>query len=83
MNKEMNIHILRRLSDAVGRKRPQKWRTSSWFLLHDNAPAHVSVLVQDFLANNNVTTPEHHPYSPDLAPGGFYLFPRLKETALL
>ena len=49
MNKETYIDILRRLSEAVRRKRPQKWRTSSWFLLQDNAPAHGSVLVRDFL----------------------------------
>ena len=59
MNKEMYIDILRRLRDAVRRKRPEKWRTSSWFLLHDNAPAHRSVLVKDFLAKNSVTTSQH------------------------
>jgi len=45
-----------RLRDAVRRKRPQKWRSNSWFLLHDNAPAHGSVLVKDFLSKINVTT---------------------------
>ena len=59
MNKEMYIDILRRLRDAVRRKRPEKWRTDSWFLLHDNAPAHRSVLVKDFLAKNSVTTSQH------------------------
>jgi len=44
----MYIDILGRLSDAVGRKRHAKWRTDSWFPLHDNAPAHRSVLVKDF-----------------------------------
>jgi hypothetical protein len=29
------------------------------FLLHDNAPAHWSVLFKDFLAQTNVTTLEH------------------------
>jgi hypothetical protein len=51
--------ILRRLRDAVRRKRPGKWRTNSWFLLHDNAPAHRPVSVKDFLAKNDVTTLEH------------------------
>jgi transposase len=78
--KEMCIEILRRLRDGVRRKRPQKWRTNSWFLLHENAPAHRSVLVKDFLANNNVTTTEHPPYSPDLPSHDFYLFPRLKSA---
>jgi len=50
VNKEMYIAFLRRLRDAVRRKRPEKWRTKSWFLLHDNAPAHRSVSVNYFLA---------------------------------
>jgi len=46
-----------------------------WFLLHDNAPAHRSVLVKDFLAKNNVTTLQHPPHSPDLAPTDFTFRP--------
>jgi hypothetical protein len=38
----------------VRRKCLAKWRTNSWFLLHDNAAAHQSVLVKGFLAGNNV-----------------------------
>jgi hypothetical protein len=56
----------------VRRKRTEKWRTNSWFLLHDNAPGHRSVLVKDFLGKNNVTLKHPH-YSPDLAAAEFYL----------
>jgi hypothetical protein len=56
VNKEMQTDILRRFSDAVRRERPEKWRINSLFRLHDNAPAHRSVLLKDFLANNDVTT---------------------------
>jgi len=55
----MYIDILHRLRGAVRRKRPGKWRTNSRFLFHDNASAHRSVLVKDFLAKNNVTTLPH------------------------
>jgi hypothetical protein len=79
MNKEMYMDFLRRPRDAVGRKRPEKWRTNSRFLLQHNAPAHRSVLVRDFLAKSNVTTPEHPPYPRDLASADFYLFPLLKS----
>jgi hypothetical protein len=72
------IDILRRLTDAVRRKRLQKWRTNSPFLLRDNAAAHRSILVKDFLAKNNVTTLEHPLFIPDLVPADFYLFPPLK-----
>jgi len=50
---------------------------SSWFILHNNAPAHQSVLGSDFLTENNVTTMGHPPNSPDLAPSDFYLFAQL------
>ena len=79
MNKEMHMDIFRRLRDAVRRKRPEKCRTNSLFLLHDNAPAHRSVLVRDFLEKNNVTTLEHPPYARDLDSADFYLFSRLKS----
>jgi hypothetical protein len=50
-----------------------KRRTTIWLLLRDIAPTHRSVLVKDFLTNNNMTTLEHPPYSPDR-------FPRLKSA---
>jgi hypothetical protein len=51
VNKEMYIDIFRRLRDAIRRKRPEKWR-------HDNAPAHRSVMVKDFLVKYNVAALE-------------------------
>jgi transposase len=50
------------------------------FPLHDNAPAHQSVLVKGFLAKNNVTTLNHSPYSPDLTQADYYRFPPLKSA---
>jgi len=76
----MFINIFRRLRDAVRRKRPEKLKSCSWFLLHDNVPAHRLVLVKDFLAKDNVTTLEHPPYSSDLDPAEFYMFTRLEST---
>ena len=49
-------------------------------LIHDNAPAHQSVFVKDFLANGSVKTSEHSQNSPDLVPAHFYLFPTLKSA---
>jgi hypothetical protein len=71
---------IRHLGDVVGKKLPGKSRTSSWFLLHDNAPAHRSVLVTDFLAKKNVTL-KQPPHSPDLDPTHFHLLPRLKSPS--
>jgi hypothetical protein len=37
-------------------------------------------LVNDFLANNNVTILEHSPYPPNLVPANFSLFPQPKSA---
>ena len=49
-------------------------------LIHDNAPAHKCVLVQDFLKEEKVVLLSHLPYLPDLSPCDFFLFPLLKKT---
>jgi hypothetical protein len=61
------------------KKTPQKMENNNWFLLHDNAPAHRSVVVKDLQTKNNVTTLEHPPYSPDLPAADLYLSPQLKS----
>jgi hypothetical protein len=43
----------------------------------DNAPAHKSVLAMGKLRDLHYELLEHPPYSPDLAPSDFYLFPKL------
>ena len=48
-------------------------------LLHDNAPAHKSATVQEYLKESGLHVLDHSPYSPDLSPCDFWLFPRLKE----
>jgi transposase len=80
VNKEKCFGNLRRLINAVRKKNLEKQGTNAWFLLHDNAPAHQSILVKDFLAKNNVTTLKHPPHSPDLVPAEFYLFLRLRPA---
>jgi transposase len=48
-------------------------------LLHiDNAPAHIDLSVQRFLAAKNMAVVSHPTYSPDLAPYDL-LFPRMKS----
>jgi len=49
-------------------------------LHHDNAPAHASLLIRSYLAKHQTSIVLHSPYSPDLAPADFFLFPRLKTT---
>ena len=48
-------------------------------LLHNNAPAHKSATVQEYLKESALDVLDHPPNSPDLSPCDFWLFPRLKE----
>ena len=45
--------------------------------LQDNASSHKCEVVKSFLASEKVLN--HPPYSPDLSPCDFFLFPRLKK----
>ncbi|KAG5316739.1 SETMR methyltransferase, partial [Acromyrmex insinuator] len=45
---------------------------------NDNAPAHASNLVLQYLSKHSVVQLRQPPYSPDVAPCDFWLFPRLK-----
>ena len=58
-------------------KRPKK--AAAVFFHHDNGPPHRAVRVHQFLDDNFKVVP-HAPYSPDLAPSNFWLFPTLKDT---
>ena len=71
---------MRRLREAIRKKLPELWKNNSWLLHHDNAPAHSSLLVRNFLAKNNTVIMPQPPYSPDLATCDFFLFPRLKRS---
>jgi transposase len=49
-------------------------------LHHNNVLAHASLLIRSYLAKHQISVVPHSPYSPDLAPAGFFLFPKLKTT---
>ena len=80
VNKQLYQEILARLRDAVRRKRPELWVNQTWMLHHDNAPAHASLLIRSYLAKHQTSVVPHPPYSPDLTPADFFLFPKLKTT---
>ena len=60
-------------------KRRSLWEAHAWALHHDNAPAFTALSIRQFLAERNIETLEHSPYSPDLAPCDFFLFPEIKS----
>ncbi|UYV72414.1 hypothetical protein LAZ67_9003006 [Cordylochernes scorpioides] len=79
VNKEYYLQVMCNLSEAIRQKHPDLWKNKNWLLHHDNAPAHTLLLVRDFLAKNNTLMMPQPPYSPDLAPCDFFLFPKLKR----
>ena len=58
-------------------KRPYM-AAGDWWFHWDNAPVHTAATVKNWLAARGVQMLEHPPYSPDLAPADFFLFPKLK-----
>ncbi|UYV74744.1 hypothetical protein LAZ67_12000768 [Cordylochernes scorpioides] len=79
VNKEYHLQVISNLREAIRQKRRDLWKNKNWLLHHDNAPAHTSLLVRDFLAKNNTLMMPQLPYSPDLAPCDFFSFPKLKR----
>ena len=61
------------------RKRPALFKLGQWHFHKNNAPVHNSILVTDYLTKTGIKTVPQPPYSPDLAPCDFWLFPKLKE----
>jgi len=80
VNKEFHQNVLKHLREAVRRKRPEAWTNNTWMLHHDNAPAHTSLLIREFLTKHETTVVLQPPYSPDLAPADFFLFLKLKSS---
>jgi histone-lysine N-methyltransferase SETMAR len=70
--------VMDRLLKRNQRVRPAAFCSRDFFLLHDNAPAHKAASVCQFLTPKNVTAIYHPPYSPDLSPPDYFLFPKLK-----
>jgi hypothetical protein len=47
---------------------------------HDNAPAHTSFLIREFLTKNETTIVPQPLFLSDPAPADFFLFPKLTST---
>jgi len=77
VNQKFYLKLLKRLRDTVQKKRPEMWSSGDWFFHHDNAPAHMALSVQQFLAKNNMMIIPHPTCSPDLAPCNFFSCSRI------
>ena len=56
------------------------WAAKNFQLCDDNVPTHSAHVIHAFLAKNSMSLVRQAPYSPDLAPCDFWLFPKLKNN---
>lgn len=77
INSAYYCEVLAKFLHHLREKRPEKIR-DGWLLHQDNARPHTSKETSEFMAKKHINLFEHAPYSPDLAPCDFHLFPKLK-----
>lgn len=70
--------LLTKLRKKIVEKRRGKLARGVLFL-QDNAPAHKSLIALQKIDEIGFELVDHPPYSPDLAPSDYYLFPKLKK----
>ena len=70
--------ISKKLKTALAKKRQGKLHRQILFHL-DNTPVHTAKTVTTILQEFRWEILSHPPYSPDLAPYDFFLFPKLKK----
>ena len=80
VNAQYYVDVLRKLiRPHIQRKRPQ-YTKGRWKLHRDNARPHTAKVVTEFLEERKIEIVPHPPYSPDLAPCDFHLYPTLKKN---
>ena len=72
------VEVLREFRKRFCQKRPALFKSGQWHFHQDNAPVHNSILVTDYLSKMGIKTVPQPPYSRDLAPCDFWLFPKLR-----
>ena len=72
------IEVLKKLRAKLAEKCLGKLHCGILFH-HNNTPIQSSQIVRDVLREFRWELLPHPPYSPDLAPSDFFLFPKLKE----
>ena len=66
------------VQEAIPSEEASTHQSRLWHFQQDNAPVHNSIFVKDHLTKMGIKTVPHPPYSPDLAPCDFCLFPKLR-----
>ena len=66
------------VQEEIPSKRPALFKSDQWHFHQDNAPVHNSTLVTDYLTKVDIKMVPQPPYSQELAPCDFCLFPKLR-----
>lgn len=81
---EEYIQTLKNLREKIHQKRPYVWKGGiddktdhEYILQHDNAGCHTAILTLAYLFDQDLLA--HPPYSPDLTPCDYFLFPAVKK----
>jgi histone-lysine N-methyltransferase SETMAR len=72
------VEALGKFLKVFKQKRPEM-AARNWWFYWDNAPVHTAAMVMDWMAARQFKVIEHPPYSPDLTPADFFLFPKVKR----
>ena len=80
VNMEYYFEFLREFRKRLCRKRPTLFKSGQWHFHHDNTPVYNSIFVTNYLTKMGIKTVPLSPYSPDLAPFNFWLFPKLRGS---
>ena len=80
VNAEYYSEVLRGPFMQCMRQKRQLLLSSRWWFHQDNAPAHTAQVTLATLTELEIDILPHAPYSPDLAPCDFFLFPTIKQS---
>lgn len=80
MNGDYYAALLTKVRQVVVEKRRGKLAKGVLFL-QDNAPVHTARVARRALGETGFEEINHPPYSPDLAPSGYFIFSNLKKTS--
>jgi hypothetical protein len=79
INQAYYVELLKRLLEAVRRKRPELW-PSVWILHHYNASAYKALSIKQILNQISITEMQHLPCYPNFPTNDFWLFSKIKSA---
>ena len=72
------VEVLREFRKSFLGKMSALFKLDLWHFQPGNTPVHNYILVTDYLTKMGIKTVPQPPYSPDVAPCDFWLFPKLR-----